>query len=86
MSDTAPVVLSEEVKVNVEAAAVKVVQAIVPDDIKAQLEGIVKAAIKELLEELKKAPLAALDTNGDGVVTAAEVKEVAIATAKKWCF
>jgi hypothetical protein len=26
------------------------------------------------------------DTDGDGVVTATEVKEVAVAAAKKWCF
>jgi hypothetical protein len=86
MSDTTQVVLAEEVKVQVETAAIKVVEAVVPSELKVQLEAIVKAAIKELLEELKKSPLAALDTNGDGVVTSAEVKEVAIATAKKWCF
>jgi hypothetical protein len=86
MSDTTQVVLAEEVKVQVETAAIKVVEAVVPSELKVQLEAIVKAAIKELLEELKKSPLTALDTNGDGVVTSAEVKEVAIATAKKWCF
>jgi ribosomal protein S7 len=85
MSDTAQVVV-EDVKVQVETAAVKVVEAVVPDALKVQLEAIVKAAIKELLEEIKKGPLATLDKNGDGVVTATEVKEVAVAAAKKWCF
>ena len=78
MSDTTQVTV-EEVKVQVETVAA----ALVPDALKAQLEVIIKAAIKELLEELKKGPLAALDKNGDGVVTATEVKAAAVAALDK---
>jgi predicted ribonuclease YlaK len=42
-----------------------------------------KAAIKELLDELKKSPLAKLDKDGDGVISVAEVKEVVKEQAQK---
>jgi hypothetical protein len=92
MSDTAQVVV-EDVKVQVETAAAKVVEAVVPDALKVQLEAIikdvVKGAIKELMEELKKPALitsvvAVLDKNGDGVVTPDEVKEAVVAKVKSW--
>jgi predicted dinucleotide-utilizing enzyme len=92
MSDTTQVAV-EEVKVKVEAVAAKAVEAVVPDALKAQLETIVKdvvkSAIKELMEELKKpavvtSVVAALDKNGDGVVTPDEVKEAVVAKVKSW--
>jgi predicted dinucleotide-utilizing enzyme len=92
MSESTQVAV-EEVKVQVEAVAVKAVEALVPDALKAQLEAIikdvVKGAIKELMEELKKPALitsvvAALDKNGDGVVTPDEVKEAVVAKVKSW--
>jgi hypothetical protein len=89
MSDTTQTVTTEEVKpvvvpepevvVKAEAAVAAVVASVVPDVLKADVEKIVKdvlkAAIKELLDDLKKSPLGKLDKDGDGVISAAEVKE-----------
>jgi hypothetical protein len=92
MSDTTQVTV-EEVKVQVETVAVKAVEALVPDALKAQLEAIIKETLKkavdEILAELKKPALitsvvAALDKNGDGVVTPDEVKEAVVAKVKSW--
>jgi len=59
----------------------------VPEAMKADVEKIVKdvlkAAIKELLDELKKSPLSKLDKDGDGVISAAEVKEAVTEQAQK---
>lgn len=85
--------MSDEVKPEtvLEPAAVetKVAEAVaegVPEAMKADVEKIVKdvlkAAIKELLEELKK-PLSKLDKDGDGVISAAEVKEAVTEQAQK---
>ena len=78
MSETTQTVTVDEVKPVV--VAVPEVVPPTPDVLKADVEKIVKdvlkAAIKELLEELKKpAVLSSLDKDGDGVVSAAEVKE-----------
>jgi hypothetical protein len=86
MSDTVPVpvpeVKPEEVKVET-----KVAEVVVPEAMKADVEKIVKdvlkAAIKELLDELKKSPLSKLDKDGDGVISAAEVKEAVTEQAQK---
>ena len=90
MSDTAtvPEVKTEEVKVEpVETKVAEVVTSVVPDAMKADVEKIVKdvlkAAIKELLDELKKSPLGKLDKDGDGVISAAEVKEAVTEQAQK---
>jgi hypothetical protein len=85
--------MSDEVKpetvlepVAVEIKVAEVVPAGVPEAMKADVEKIVKdvlkAAIKELLEELKK-PLSKLDKDGDGVISAAEVKEAVTEQAQK---
>ena len=70
-----------------EAAAATVVAAAVPDAIKADVEKIVKdvlkLAIKELLDDLKKSPLGKLDKDGDGVISATEVKEAVKEQAQK---
>jgi len=88
MSDT--VTVPEEVKVAevVETKVAEVVTAVVPDALKADVEKIVKdvlkAAIKELLDDLKKpAVLATLDKDGDGVISATEVKEAVKEHAQK---
>jgi len=87
MSDTVPVpeVKTEEVKVETKVA--EVVASVVPDAMKADVEKIVKdvlkAAIKELLDELKKSPLGKLDKDGDGVISATEVKEAVKEQAQK---
>lgn len=90
MSDTAtvPEVKTEEVKVEeVKAVETKVAEIVVPEAMKADVEKIVKdvlkAAIKELLDELKKSPLGKLDKDGDGVISAAEVKEAVTEQAQK---
>ena len=90
MSDTAtvPEVKTEEVKVaEVKAVETKVAEVVVPEAMKADVEKIVKdvlkAAIKELLDELKKSPLGKLDKDGDGVISAAEVKEAVTEQAQK---
>ena len=83
MSDTTQTVTTEDVKpvVQAEAAVAAVVASAVPDALKADVEKIVKdvlkAAIKELLDDLTKSPLAKLDKDGDGVISATEVKEQA---------
>jgi len=70
-----------------EVKIAEVVPVGVPDAMKADVEKIVKdvlkAAIKELLDELKKSPLSKLDKNGDGVISAAEVKEAVTEQAQK---
>jgi len=92
MSDTAtiPEVKTEEVKVvetKVAEVVATVVPTVVPEAMKADVEKIVKdvlkAAIKELLDELKKSPLSKLDKDGDGVISAAEVKEAVTEQAQK---
>ena len=93
MSETTQAVTTEEVKPVVVPEPVAVatvataVASVVPDAMKADVEKIVKdvlkAAIKELLDELKKSPLAKLDKDGDGVISAAEVKEVVKEQAQK---
>jgi len=81
-SEVKPETVLEPVAVNVETK----VASGVPDALKADVEKIVKdvlkAAIKELLEELKK-PLSKLDKDGDGVISAAEVKEAVTEQAQK---
>jgi len=75
----------EEVKVETKVA--ELVASAVPDAMKSDVEKIVKdvlkAAIKELLDELKKTPLSKLDKDGDGVISAAEVKEAVTEQAQK---
>jgi len=96
MSDTTQTVTTEEVKavvqepevvVKAETAVAAVVASAVPDALKADVEKIVKdvlkAAIKELLDDLKKSPLAKLDKDGDGVISAAEVKDAVKEQAQK---
>jgi len=90
MSDsTIPEVKTEEPKVveTVETKVVEVVSSVVPEAMKSEVEKIVKdvlkAAIKELLDELKKSPLGKVDKDGDGVISAAEVKEAVTEQAQK---
>ena len=91
MSETEvkPEIVLEPPVVNVEVVETKVAEVVaagVPDVLKADVEKIVKdvlkAAIKELLDELKK-PLSKLDKDGDGVISAAEVKEAVTEHAQK---
>lgn len=88
MSETEPKpeTVLEPVAVKVEVVETKVAAG-VPDAMKADVEKIVKdvlkAAIKELLDELKKSPLGKLDKDGDGVISAAEVKEAVTEQAQK---
>ena len=85
MSETEvkPEIVLEPTEVKVETK----VAAGVPEAMKADVEKIVKdvlkAAIKELLDELKKSPLSKLDKDGDGVISAAEVKEAVTEQAQK---
>ena len=85
MSETEPKpeIVLEPVEIKVETK----VAAGVPEAMKADVEKIVKdvlkAAIKELLDELKKSPLGKLDKDGDGVISAAEVKEAVTEQAQK---
>ena len=85
-SEVKPETVLEPVAVNVETKVAEIVASGVPDALKADVEKIVKdvlkAAIKELLEELKK-PLSKLDKDGDGVISAAEVKEAVTEQAQK---
>jgi hypothetical protein len=81
--------MSDSVEVNpdvvLEPAAVET--KVIPEAMKTEVEKIVKdvlkAAIKELLDELKKSPLGKLDKDGDGVISAAEVKEAVTEQAQK---
>ena len=81
--------MSDSVEVNpdvvLEPAAVET--KVIPEAMKTEVEKIVKdvlkAAIKELLDELKKSPLSKLDKDGDGVISAAEVKEAVTEQAQK---
>jgi hypothetical protein len=89
MSETEPKpeTVLEPVEIKVETKVAEVVSAGVPEAMKADVEKIVKdvlkAAIKELLDELKKSPLGKLDKDGDGVISAAEVKEAVTEQAQK---
>ncbi len=92
MSETTQTATVEEVKPvvvpePVVAAVASAVTSVVPDALKGDVEKIVKdvlkAAIKELLDELRKSPLGKLDKDGDGVISAAEVKEVVTEQAQK---
>lgn len=94
MSDATTQVTVEDVKIAPEVVAkaeavveTAVVASVVPDAMKADVEKIVKdvlkSAIKELLDELKKAPLGKLDKDGDGVISATEVKEAVKEQAQK---
>jgi hypothetical protein len=97
MSDATTQVTVEDVKIApevvakveavTETAVTAVVASVVPDAMKADVEKIVKdvlkSAIKELLDELKKAPLGKLDKDGDGVISATEVKEAVKEQAQK---
>jgi Ca2+-binding EF-hand superfamily protein len=92
MSDSIPEVKTEEVspeQVKIENTIVETINNVVPipDAMKTEVEKIVKdvvkAAVKELLEELKKSPLGTLDKDGDGVISVAEVKEVVAVHAQK---
>lgn len=71
----------------VETKVAEVATSVVPEAMKTEVEKIVKdvlkAAIKELLDELKKSPLGKLDKDGDGVISAAEVKEAVTEQAQK---
>ena len=88
MSETEPKpeTVLEPVAVKVGVVETKVAAG-VPEAMKADVEKIVKdvlkAAIKELLDELKKSPLSKLDKDGDGVISAAEVKEAVTEQAQK---
>jgi hypothetical protein len=81
--------MSDSVEVNpdvvLEPAAVET--KVIPEAMKTEVEKIVKdvlkAAIKELLDELKKSPLGKLDKDGDGVISTAEVKEAVTEQAQK---
>jgi len=78
-----------EVKVEevVEAKEVVAVPAVPSEDLKALIEktvkDVVKAAVKELLDDLKKTPISSIDKDGDGVISAAEVKEAVKEHAQK---
>jgi hypothetical protein len=92
MSDSTPEVKTEEVspeQVKITETIIETVNTVVPvpDAMKSEIEKIVndvvKAAVKELLEELKKSPLGSLDKDGDGVISVSEVKEVVAVQAQK---
>jgi Ca2+-binding EF-hand superfamily protein len=92
MSDSVPEVKTEEVspeQVKITETIIESVNNVipVPDAMKSEIEKIVKdvvkAAVKELLEELKKSPLGSLDKDGDGVISVTEVKEVVAVQAQK---
>lgn len=80
MSDVSEIKIEEVVP---EAPKVEVPALPVPEDIKAIIEKTIKAAVKELIDELKKTPLSSLDKDGDGVISATEVKEAVTAQAQK---
>ena len=86
MSDSVEV-KPETVLEPTEVKIAEVAPVAVPEAMKAEVEKIVKdvlkAAIKELLDELKKSPLGKLDKDGDGVISAAEVKEAVTEQAQK---
>jgi len=87
MSESTPEVKIEEVKIE-ETIVSTISNAVpIPDAMKTEVEKIVKdvvkAAIKELLDELKKSPLGSLDKDGDGVISVNEVKEVVAVHAQK---
>ena len=87
MSDSIPEVKVEEVTTGAPKVEELVVVPPLSDDLKAQIEktvkDVVKQAVKELLEELKKPVTASLDKDGDGVISAAEVKEAVKEHAQK---
>lgn len=87
MSDTTQTTTVDEVKPEVVVATETVapVPAVTQvQDVEKIVKDVLKAAIKELLEELKKpAVLSKLDKDGDGVISAAEVKEAVTEQAQK---
>jgi Ca2+-binding EF-hand superfamily protein len=93
MSESTPEVKTEEVSPEQVKITETIVETInnavpIPDAMKTEVEKIVKdvvkAAIKELLDELKKSPLmGTLDKDGDGVISVSEVKEVVAVHAQK---
>ena len=78
---------SVEIKPDTVLEPAAVETKVIPEGMKTEVEKIVKdvlkAAIKELLDELKKSPLGKLDKDGDGVISAAEVKEAVTEQAQK---
>jgi hypothetical protein len=82
MSETEvkPEIVLEPTEVKV-AEVVPTVPAV--PDVEKIVKEVLKTAIKELLEELKKTPLSKLDKDGDGVISAAEVKEAVTEQAQK---
>ena len=87
MSESTPEVKIEEVKIEETIVSTISNAAPIPDAMKTEVEKIVKdvvkAAIKELLDELKKSPLGSFDKDGDGVISVNEVKEVVAVHAQK---
>jgi hypothetical protein len=92
MSDSIPEVKTEEVspeQVKITETIVETINTVVPvpDAMKSEIEKIVKdvvkAAVKELLDELKKSPLGTVDKDGDGVISVTEVKEAVAVQAEK---
>jgi len=87
MSDSIPEVKVEEVVAEAAKVGDTVTGAVatlpVPEDLKVLIEKTVKDAVKELINELKKTPLSSLDKDGDGVISAAEVKEAVTEQAQK---
>ena len=76
------------VKVQIENVLVESLnKSSIPEDMKHEIEKLVKdvvtAAVKELINELKKTSFGSFDKNGDGVVSVNEVKEVVGENAKK---
>ena len=72
-----------EVVVKVEEAVVSVVPEAFKSDIEKIVKDVLKLAIKEFLEEMKKSPLSALDKDGDGKISVEEVKAAAVDQAAK---
>lgn len=67
--------------------AVQPVAALVSEEMKNEIErmikDVMKMAIQELLAELRKSPLSSIDKDGDGVISVSEVKEVVAVHAQK---
>jgi vancomycin resistance protein YoaR len=82
MSEATQTVTVEEVKL--EVVATEPAPTPVVPDIEKIIKDVLKSAIKELLEELKKPAVpASLDKDGDGVISATEVKEAVKEQAQK---
>jgi hypothetical protein len=69
--------------VEVKAEVVPPAPVVPAPDVEKIVKEVLKTAIKELLDELKKTPLNKLDKDGDGVISAAEVKEAVTEQAQK---